>query len=68
MSMKLERRKHYRVDWTEYGNLYSAWYHTAKQAKYQAFQLMNNADDYEKRNLVGTAPRGEVYVSVVYEA
>lgn len=45
MSMKLERRKHYRVDWTEYGNLYSAWYHTAKQAKCQAFQLMNGRSD-----------------------
>jgi hypothetical protein len=43
MSMKDSKRE-YRVDWIEYGNLYSRWYYKEADAKNLAFQLKHDPE------------------------
>ena len=43
MSMK-DCKREYRVDWIEYGNLYSRWYYKEADAKNLAFKLKHDIE------------------------
>tara|TARA_R110002050_G_scaffold249037_1_gene386825 strand:- start:430 stop:612 length:183 start_codon:yes stop_codon:yes gene_type:complete len=43
MSMK-DCKREYRVDWIEYGNLYSRWYYKEADAKNLAFKLKQDTE------------------------
>jgi len=43
MSMK-DCKREYRVDWIEYGNLYSRWYYKEADAKNLAFKLKHDKE------------------------
>ena len=43
MSMK-DCKREYRVDWIEYGNLFSRWYYKEADAKNLAFKLKHDKE------------------------